>query len=204
MTVDETPDLPAVNWKKHPIDPAVAKAIRLVGLDIDGTLTDGGVYLGAATDGDRIFPVELKRFDIQDGMGISLLRQAGIKVVIITGRVSEAVRMRAEELRVDALVQDSSAFKLQAWRELCLRMGIEDSESAFVGDDLPDLPVLRVVRLPVATCNASEDVKRAAIWNLSKNGGHGAIREFAEGLLHARGEWHDQVEHYVKSRSGAI
>ena len=94
----------------EPIAPELAKRIRLLALDVDGVMTDGGIYLGATDAGER---VELKRFDIQDGLGIRLVREAGIKVAIVTGRESHAVRLRAEELEVDEVHQDPSAAKLR-------------------------------------------------------------------------------------------
>ncbi|MEN9591696.1 MAG: 3-deoxy-D-manno-octulosonate 8-phosphate phosphatase [Gemmatimonadota bacterium] len=183
------------------IEPTLARRIRLIGLDVDGVLTDGGVYLGSATAGGADVPFELKRYDIQDGLGIQLLRDCGLKVVIITGRVSDSVVQRARELRVDALVQDPEARKLTALTTIARDFGVTLDEVAFVGDDLPDLAVLRRVGLPVAVGNAVAEVRRAAQLQLRAHGGHGAVREFAEALLSARGEWTDAVERYVASRS---
>lgn len=179
------------------LDPAVARRIRLVCLDVDGVLTDGGVYLGAV-NGE---PLEFKRYDIQDGLGIHFLKQAGLRVVIITGRVSDSVRMRAAELDVDELVQDAGARKLPAFRRILAREGIAPEEAAFVGDDFPDMGVLRVVGLPVAVGNAVAEVKDIATVVLTRTGGHGAVREFCELLLKARGEWDAICERYVAERS---
>ncbi len=178
------------------IDPAAAHRIRLVCLDVDGVLTDGGIYLGDLS-GERI---EIKRFDIQDGVGIRLLQQAGIEVVIITGRVSHSVALRARELGVSDVVQDEQARKLPALRRILDDKGIDLTEVAFVGDDLPDLAVLRVVGLPVVVANASPDAIAASSLRLTKRGGRGAVREFCELLLRARGEWEHLVEQYVRSR----
>ena len=185
------------------IERTLATRIKVVGLDVDGVLTDGGVYLGAATSNANGVPFELKRYDIQDGLGIQLLRECGLKVVIITGRVSESVAQRARELRVDAVVQDPQARKLPALTTIASDFGCTLEEVAFVGDDLPDLAVLRRVGLPVAVGNAVAEVRRAAHLQLRAHGGHGAVREFAEALLCARGEWTDAVERYVASRSAA-
>ncbi len=179
------------------IDPQVAKRIRLVGLDVDGVLTEGGIYLGDV-DGARL---EFKRFDILDGLGIKMIQLAGIEVAIITGRVSEAVALRARELGISDVVQDPHARKLPALRRLLAAKNIDISEVAFVGDDLPDLGVLRVVGLPVVVANCTDDVARAGVLRLTREGGRGAVREFAEVLLRARGEWDALVEQYVKSRS---
>src|SRR5206468_4243674 len=92
------------------IDPALARSIRFVGLDVDGVLTDGGIYLGAVEG----TPLEFKRYDIQDGLGIHFLREAGLRVAIVTGRVSDSVRLRAAELQVDDVAQDAQARKLPA------------------------------------------------------------------------------------------
>jgi 3-deoxy-D-manno-octulosonate 8-phosphate phosphatase (KDO 8-P phosphatase) len=195
--------LPPLFVEAPRIDPALARRIRIVALDVDGVLTDGGVYLGATRDGGdhATTPFELKRYDIQDGLGLHLLRLAGIKLVIITGRVSESVRMRATELGVSALVQDPDARKLPALRRLLADLDCRIDECAFLGDDLPDLSVLRVVGLPVAVGNAVAEVRRTATLQLNARGGFGAIREFAEALLTARGEWSDLVERYVAERS---
>jgi len=179
------------------IDPKLARSIRLVGLDVDGVLTDGGIYLGAG-GGE---PLEFKRYDIQDGLGVHLLRQAGIRVAIITGRVSESVRLRAAELRVDDLAQDPDAFKLPAFLRILERHGIEPAETAFVGDDFPDMALLRRVGLPVAVRNAVPEVASICRVQLERQGGRGAVREFAELLLKARGEWDALWERYVSERS---
>jgi len=182
------------------IDGDVARRIRLVCFDVDGVLTDGGITLGDAV-GDRI---ELKRYDIQDGLGIMLLKQAGILTAIITGRESVSVALRAEELSIDECVQDKSARKVPALHALIKRRGIAFDEVAFVGDDVPDLGVMRLVGLPVCVANGSPEARRAATVTLTKNGGAGAVREFCEALLRARGEWDTQVEAYVTSRSVAL
>ena len=179
------------------IDPAVARSIRLVCLDVDGVLTDGGIYLGAA-DGRA---VELKRYDIQDGLGIHLLQKAGIRCAIITGRVSESVRLRAAELGIEDLAQDPQAQKLPALLAMLDRHGIKPSECAFVGDDFPDMAVLRLVGLPVAVGNAVPEVRDVCAVRLVRTGGAGAVREFAELLLKARGEWVAVTDRYVAERS---
>ena len=179
------------------IHPTLAKSIRLVGLDVDGVLTDGGIYLGAV-DGRR---TELKRYEIQDGLGIYLMQMAGIKVAIVTGRVSDSVRLRAEELKIDDVAQDANAQKLPAFLAMLDRHGIAPSEAAFIGDDFPDMAVLRLVGLPVAVGNAVPEVRDACVVQLVRTGGRGAVREFAEMLLKARGEWGPVTERYVSERS---
>lgn len=182
------------------MDAELARRVRMVGLDVDGVLTDGGIYLGSV-DGT---PLEFKRYDIQDGLGVRFLLAAGIRVVIITGRISDSVRMRGAELGVDAVVQDTGPRKLGALRELADRFGLTLLETAFVGDDFPDLGVLREVGLPVAVGNAATEVRALAAVRLQRRGGHGAVREFAELLLRARGEWDDVVERYVSGDAAAV
>jgi 3-deoxy-D-manno-octulosonate 8-phosphate phosphatase (KDO 8-P phosphatase) len=175
-----------------------AKRVKLVGFDVDGVMTDGGLYLGDV----KGKPIEIKRYDAQDGVGIDLLRQAGIKVVIVTGRESASVQMRATELRVDELVQDRRAHKLPALRRMLRKHRIAAADVAFVGDDLPDLAVMRFVGLPVAVANGVREVREVAQVQLSRPGGGGAVREFAELLLAARGEWDGLVARYLTERSG--
>jgi 3-deoxy-D-manno-octulosonate 8-phosphate phosphatase (KDO 8-P phosphatase) len=194
--------LPPLTLATPRIEVARARAVRVLGLDVDGVLTDGGIYLGAARPTETASaPFELKRYDIQDGLGIQLLRDAGIQIVIITGRVSDSVAMRARELGAAACVQDPHARKLSALRTVLADLQCSLDECAFIGDDLPDLSVLRAVGLPVAVGNAVPEVRRTALLQLEARGGHGAVREFAEALLTARGEWSERVEAYVLQRS---
>jgi 3-deoxy-D-manno-octulosonate 8-phosphate phosphatase (KDO 8-P phosphatase) len=179
------------------ITPEVARRIRIVGLDVDGVLTDGGIYLGSV----HKEPLELKRYDIQDGLGVHFLHRAGLRVAIVTGRVSESVRLRARELEIEDVAQDAAAHKLPAFLKMLDRHGIEPSEAAFIGDDFPDMSVLKIVGLPVAVGNAVPEVRAVCTLRLSRNGGAGAVREFAELLLKARGEWKAVCDAYVAERS---
>jgi 3-deoxy-D-manno-octulosonate 8-phosphate phosphatase (KDO 8-P phosphatase) len=181
------------------IDQKLARSIRLVGLDVDGVLTDGGIYLGDVGG----TPLEFKRYEIQDGLAVYFLREAGIRVAIVTGRVSESVRIRAAELEVDDLAQDAQARKLPAFRRILERHDVLPEEAAFVGDDFPDMGILRMVGLPVAVGNAVPEIRKVCKVQLERHGGCGAVREFTELLLKARGEWDAVVERYVASRSGA-
>jgi len=180
-----------------PIRAEVASAIRLVVLDVDGVMTDGGIYLGATASGEM---VEMKRFEITDGLGIRLLREAGIEVAIITGRESGSVRLRAEELGIRECHQDRGARKLPILTELIERLGIAWQEVAFLADDLADIPALVRVGLPAAVANAVPEVRATVLWTATRAGGHGAIREFAEALLQARGEWSTRVDAYIRQR----
>jgi 3-deoxy-D-manno-octulosonate 8-phosphate phosphatase (KDO 8-P phosphatase) len=180
------------------IDPTLARSIRIVGLDVDGVLTDGGIYLGDV-DGARH---EFKRYDIQDGLGIYFLRSAGLIPVIVTGRVSVSVELRARELGIEHVAQDADAQKLTGLRRILTRLKLGMEHVAFVGDDFPDLAIMRRVALPVAVGNAVPEIRAVAAVQLSRSGGGGAVREFSELLLRARGEWDDIVERYVAERSG--
>ncbi len=187
--------------KERPLvlDSLAARRVELVGLDVDGVLTDAGVYVGSV--GNHV--VEMKRFDIQDGVGIKLLRQAGIKVVVVSGRVSEATTIRMGELGIDEVVQDDMARKLPAFTELLERFDTRFENAAFIGDDLPDLPVMWRVGLPVAVRNAVHEVRSAAHLVTEARGGYGAVREFAVTLLRARGQWDELVEAYLAERGEA-
>jgi 3-deoxy-D-manno-octulosonate 8-phosphate phosphatase (KDO 8-P phosphatase) len=182
------------------IDPGLARRVRLVALDVDGTLTDGGVYIGAV-QGQA---VELKRFDIQDGLGIALLRIAGLAVAIVTGRTSDAARLRAQELQVEEYVTDPDGRKLPGFEAVLARRGIAWDQVAFLGDDLPDVPLLRRAGLPVAVANAVPEAKALARHTTAAAGGRGAVREFVQALLTARGEWEGAVRDYLRERGDSV
>jgi len=181
------------------IDAALARRLKLVGLDVDGVLTDNGVYIGMVGD----HPVEFKRFHIQDGIGVRMLRSAGLAVVWVSGRESAATALRARELGVDELIQDSTARKLPAFEGLLARRRLGWEQCAFVGDDLADLPLLARVGLPIAVANGVAEVKAAARFVTTVPGGQGAVREVAELILKARGEWDDLVNKFFVERGDA-
>lgn len=180
------------------VSPDVANAIRLVILDVDGVLSDGGIYLWADSDGSRR---EAKRFDAQDGLGIKLLMWAGLEVIIVSGRHSDATAMRADELGVTECHQDPAARKLPLVTEILSRRGFDWREVAMLGDDLADVPVLRKVGLPVAVANAVPEVRAIASTVTRRSGGRGAVREFARALLEAQGRWDSLLEEYYDARS---
>jgi 3-deoxy-D-manno-octulosonate 8-phosphate phosphatase (KDO 8-P phosphatase) len=177
----------------------VACGIRLAVLDVDGVLTDGGVYLGATGDGTA---VEIKRFEITDQLGIKLLREAGVSVVFVSGRASAANHARARELGVPCY-EGPGGRKLEIVRKLLDEYACDWKHTACVCDDLADLPILRRAGLAVAVANAVPEVRAVAHWITRRNGGHGAVREFAEALLRARGEWRRRVEAYLIERDPA-
>lgn len=180
------------------LDPRAARRVRLLALDVDGVLTDNGVYIGAVA-GER---VEFKRFDIQDGLGLALLHGTGIRVALVSGRRSEATALRARELRIEDVIQDSGARKVPALGELLARHSLGWDEVAFVGDDLADLPVMQRVGLPIAVANAVEEVKAAAAYVTEAVGGQGAVREVVTAVLRARGEYEGAMDRYLAERDG--
>ena len=182
------------------IDPTVARNIRVVGLDVDGVLTDGGIYLGDVAGARH----EFKRYDIQDGLGIYFLRSAGLIPVIVTGRVSMSVELRARELGIEHVAQDADAQKLIGLRKILDRLDLGVENVAHLGDDFPDLPIMQRVALPVSVANAVPEIRTVATVHLTRAGGRGAVREFAEMLLRARGVWDEVVNRYVTERSGDV
>lgn len=176
----------------------LARLVELVIFDVDGVLTDAGVYLGASASGEDI---ELKRFDIQDGVGLKMLMAAGLEVALVSGRVSAATEIRAREMGVEECHQEPDAYKLGAVQDLLRRKRLDWHQVAMLADDIPDLAVLRRVGLKAAVGNATPPVLAVADWTSSKRGGHGAAREFCDALLRARGELDVVVERYVEERS---
>ncbi|MFH1765791.1 MAG: HAD hydrolase family protein [Gemmatimonadota bacterium] len=173
--------------------------IELVVFDVDGVLTDGGVYMGALPGGESL---EMKRFDIRDGLGIKLLQWAGIEVAVVSGRVSQATAIRARELGIVECHQDGGAQKIRTIKGILERMELDWDQVAMLGDDLPDLAVLRKIGVPAVVADATPEVRGVALWQGKCPGGRGAVREFCEAILRARGDWDALVEDYVTARSG--
>jgi 3-deoxy-D-manno-octulosonate 8-phosphate phosphatase (KDO 8-P phosphatase) len=157
------------------------KKISLLLLDVDGVLTTGQVIYNDSGE-------ETKVFDVRDGLGLRLLMEAGIKVGVITGRRSLALVHRCNNLGI-TLLKDGIRDKAAALENILQETGVPASQTAFVGDDLPDLPVLRRVGVPIAVGDAHDLVKQAAAWTTSARGGRGAVREISERILKARGDW---------------
>ncbi len=149
--------------------------IRLIAMDVDGTLTDGGIYISGTGE-------ELKRFDVQDGMGLSRFKKAGGKIALISGRFSPATQRRGEELNFDFICNGVEE-KLPVLQEIAAKLQLTPEETAYIGDDINDMDCLRWAGLGAAVANALDDVKSAADIVLSKGGGHGALREFVEIIL---------------------
>jgi 3-deoxy-D-manno-octulosonate 8-phosphate phosphatase (KDO 8-P phosphatase) len=166
-----------------------AKRIRVFLMDVDGTITDGSVTLLSTAEGGAL---EIKTFDAHDGQGLTLARTAGLRTGVITGRGSSALRQRAKELDIE-FVYEHQAHKIAAYEEILKKTGVQESEVAFLGDDLPDLPVMRRVGLAIAVCDASPEVKRASHYVTQRNGGKGAARETVELILKSKGIWEAMI-----------
>jgi 3-deoxy-D-manno-octulosonate 8-phosphate phosphatase (KDO 8-P phosphatase) len=151
------------------------KAIRLFVLDVDGTLTDGGLYMDGRGG-------EFKRFDVRDGMGIGLLRTAGVEIAFLSGRASEATAQRASDLRV-GLLFNGTGEKLPVFRKLLSNLCLDADEVAYMGDDVNDVECLRAAGLAFAPADAADEAKAAADIVTRKTGGRGAVREAAEYIL---------------------
>ena len=167
-----------------------ARHISLLIIDIDGVLTDGGLLFDNRGE-------EYKRFNSLDGHGIRMLMANGVEVAIITGRQSRIVEHRMHELGVKRIYQGSRD-KLGAFQELLRETGLEPAQVAYIGDDLPDLPIMRRVELAIAVQNAHGFVKQHSDWVTSASGGHGAVREVTDFILHSKGLLEALQESYLE------
>jgi 3-deoxy-D-manno-octulosonate 8-phosphate phosphatase (KDO 8-P phosphatase) len=164
-----------------------AARVRLVVLDVDGVLTDGRLYYGPQGEA-------MKVFDVRDGHGIRMLLGQGIEVAILSARSSEIVLARARELGIRRVLQGRGD-KAGAWTELLAEAGIAAEQASFIGDDLPDVPVLRQAGLAATVADARDEVKSVAHWIAPQPGGRGAVRAFAEFVLRARGVAFAEMTH---------
>ncbi len=165
-----------------------AQGIRVAFFDVDGVLTDGGVYFSG--EGEA-----LKRFHILDGLGLKLLERAGITPAVVTGRDSPALRHRLGALGVKH-VHYNTEDKLPAAQKVLAQLGLDWAQAAAIGDDWPDLPVLRRCAFSAAPANAHAEVKAQVRHVTAASGGHGAAREFCDVLLVASGRYRDLLEQY--------
>jgi 3-deoxy-D-manno-octulosonate 8-phosphate phosphatase (KDO 8-P phosphatase) len=163
-----------------------AKKIRVLLMDADGTLTDGHVWL--VSQPDDITATEMKCFHAHDGAGLTLAARAGIRTGVITGRESPAMRRRAKESQIEFLYE-RVPLKMPVYQEILRLTGATDAEVAYIGDDLPDLPLMRRAGLAIAVANAASEVKRAAHYVTRRAGGSGGVREAIEMILKAQGIW---------------
>lgn len=183
FTLANRPKIPA-SLKKR------AAQIEVLLMDVDGTMTSGGVTLLSQTEE---IALEIKTFDAHDGQGLTLAHTAGLRTGCITGRQSSAVLRRAREMKMD-FVYMNQHLKMPAYEEILQKTGVPEYAVAYVGDDLPDLPIMRRVGLAVAVGDAVAEVKRAAHYATKALAGHGAIRETVELILKSKGIWEAMID----------
>jgi 3-deoxy-D-manno-octulosonate 8-phosphate phosphatase (KDO 8-P phosphatase) len=175
------------------IPPALKKRagqIKLLLMDVDGTMTDGSVTLLSQPDGTAL---EIKTFDAHDGQGLTLAQTAGLRTGCITGRESAALLRRAHKMKMEFIYMKQPV-KMPAYEEIVRTAGVPDSAVAFIGDDLPDIPLMRRVGLAVAVGDAVLEVKQAAHYTTRAFGGDGAVREAVELILKSKGIWQEMID----------
>ncbi len=168
-----------------------AKKIKLLLLDVDGVLTDGGIVMNDRGE-------EVKQFDVRDGHGIRLLLRAGIQIGLITGRTSKVVGHRARDLGIRILYQKAYD-KLDIYQKIKRKSGLKDQQIAYVGDDIVDLPILRKVGLAMTVRDCWAELKREVDYVAAGKGGRGAVREIIELLLKAQGKWQGVTHRYYRN-----
>ena len=159
-------------------------------MDVDGMMTDGSVTLLSQTDGSAL---EIKTFDAHDGQGMTLANTAGLRTGCITGRESAALLRRAHEMKMEFIYM-KRAVKMPAYEEIIRKAGVPDFAVAYIGDDLPDLPLMRRVGLAVAVVDAVPEVKKAPHYTTKAVAVHGAIRETVELILRGKGIWEEMID----------
>lgn len=169
----------------------IASKIKLLIMDVDGVLTDGTIIID---DTGR----QTKAFNVRDGHGIKMLHRIGVKTALITGRSSRVVTLRARELGITEVHQGSKN-KLEAYARVLGRFGLTDEETAFMGDDIVDLPVMVKVALPITVTDAHEEVIRHALMVTTRRGGQGAVREVTDFIIKTRGLWDGIIKNYTKT-----
>jgi len=175
------------------ISPALKKRaaqIKVLIMDVDGTMTDGSVILLSQPDGSAL---EIKKFDAHDGQGLTLAQTAGLRTGCITGRESSALLRRAHEMKMEFIYM-KQPIKMPAYEEILMKAGVSDSAVAFIGDDLPDIPLLHRAGLAVAVGDAVPEVKAVAHYTTKALAGHGAIREAVELILKSKGIWKEMID----------
>jgi len=175
------------------IPPALKKRaaqVQIVLMDVDGTITDGSVTLLSQPDGSAL---EIKTFDAHDGQGMTLGRTAGLRLGVITGRESAALRRRMKEMGIE-FVYEKQPHKIAAFEEVLVKANVPATAVAFLGDDLPDIPVMKLAGLAVAVGNAAQEVKDIAHYTTKAVGGKGAARELIELILKSKGVWEQMID----------
>ena len=180
----------AISEKIPPSLKKRAAKIKVVLMDVDGTITDGSVSLLSQPDGSAL---EMKTFDAHDGQGMTLGRTAGLRLGVITGRESAALRRRMKEMGVE-FVYEKQPQKIPALEEILQKAAVTADEVAYLGDDLPDLTVMRRVGLAASVGDGVAEVKRAAHYTTRANGGKGAARELIELILKSKGIWEEMID----------
>lgn len=169
-------------------------ALELLILDVDGVLTEGELLLIGED-------VEAKRFNVHDGLGVALLRSAGLKIALMSDRQSPALTRRANEMNVDEVAPVVSGDKESSLEVLLGKLELAPSQAGYVGDDLRDVPPMRLVGLPIAVANARPQVKEFSVHVTENSGGHGAVREVAEWLLELRGQTQSVLGPFLQIKS---
>lgn len=167
-----------------------AAQIKVLLMDVDGTMTDGSVTLLSQADGTAL---EIKTFDAHDGQGLTLAHTAGLRTGCITGRESAALLRRAQEMKIE-FVYMKQPLKMPAYEDILRITGVSDSAVAYIGDDLPDIPLMRRVGLAVAVGDAVSEVKDAAHYTTNAVAGRGAVREAVELILKSKGVWQSMID----------
>lgn len=178
----------SLNYPSQLLDKAAK--IKLLICDVDGVLSDGKVYFTNQTD-------EIKNFNIKDGLGIKLLQRSGIEVAIITGRQSRIVEHRAKELGIQHIYQGHSD-KRAAFKQIAQNLGLNSEQIAHIGDDLPDLPLMKLAGLGICVADAYHFVRQHADWCTTLNGGQGAVREVADLLLFSQNMLNKALNSYLQ------
>ena len=167
-----------------------AAQIKLILMDVDGTMTEGSVTLLSQTDGTAL---EIKTFDAHDGQGLTLAHTAGLRTGCITGRESAALLRRAHEMKMEFIYM-KQPLKMPAYEDILRKAGVSDSAVAYIGDDLPDIPLMERAGLAVAVGDAVPEVKAAAHYTTKAHGGDGAVREAIELVLKSKGIWEAMID----------
>ena len=167
-----------------------ARSIRLLVADVDGVLTAGSIVVDDAGH-------ETKLFSVRDGFGIRCWQRAGHRVAVITGRCSTVVARRCRELGIDPVIQNAHD-KTLVYSQLLQDLGLTSDDVCYIGDDLPDLPLLLASGIGASVADGEELVRLKADWVCQRGGGQGAVRELIEQLLTAQGHWQSVVEHYSR------
>jgi 3-deoxy-D-manno-octulosonate 8-phosphate phosphatase (KDO 8-P phosphatase) len=176
--------------KISPVLKKRAAQIKLLLMDVDGTMTDGSVTLLSQTDGTAL---EMKTFDAHDGQGLTLAQTAGLRTGCITGRESAALLRRAHEMKMEFIYMKQPV-KIPAYEEILHKAGVSDSAVAYIGDDLPDIPLMRRAGLAIAVGDALPEVKEVAHYITRALAGRGAIREAVELVLKSKGVWEAMID----------